>query len=362
MHINAKAEQIRFSLDGERVTISCRRHLQQRGYRDRDIEFADVAHHVGRLLDALLSCLPPPPASLVFLDRIPPRLRKEIESRLVDRRISSLSVGDSVDAYELHRAVKLATSPETDRAAIADCDLIPRHWDCRGVTQFMLAELLERVAAMRDYAPSTCGRIVKHWRSFFAWCELTPNPARGLASIVSRRHKDEVRPEWIDAMVGRCQVWEGRCWLRILQWTGCRLRESLRLRRCDFDLDRGRIVIDDTKRGVVREAPLYLEIESELPEDFALWPSCTPLFEWLTPGRCVRWFDAMRARANVPAWRPRFNSIRAMRANQLATDPRIKPEAYEILMGHTSKTAVSNYLSLDDSLVAIFRPGGMVLR
>jgi integrase len=362
MHVNARTQQIRFSLDGERVTLSCRRHLQQRGYLGGHIEFADVAQHVGRLLDALLSGLPPPPASLVFLDRIPRKLRMEIEERLLDRRKPSLSVGDSVDAYELHRAVELETTPETDRAAIADCDLIPREWDCRSVTEAMLRELLERLAGERGYAPSTRARIVKHWRTFFSWCELGSNPARGLGARVDRRQKDEVRPEWLDAMVDRCQVWEGRCWLRILQWTGCRLRESLSLRRCDFDLERGRITINDTKRGVVREAPLYREIECELPDDFAMWPEFTPLFSWMNHSRCIRWFDSIRERAGVPAWRPRFNAIRAMRANQLATDPRIKPEAYEILMGHTSKTAVANYLSLDDSTVALLRAGEMVLR
>lgn len=357
MHINAASEQIRFSIDGERVTLSCRRHLQR-----SPIDFRSVVQHVDRLLEARLAGMPPPPASLVFLDRIPRKLRTEIESRLLDRRKPSLSVGDSVDAYEAYRWAELETTPQTDRAAIADCDLIPREWDCRSVTDTMLRELLERLAVERGYSPSTRARIVKHWRTFFAWCELGSNPARGLRARVERRQKDEVRPEWIDAMVATSALWERRCWLRVLQWTGCRLGESLRLRVCDFDLERGRISINDTKRGVVREAPLYREIEAELPPWFGEMPAQAMLFEMLSGGNCAWCFDSMRERAGVPAWRPRFNSIRAMRANQLATDPRIKPEAYEILMGHTSKTAVANYLSLDDSTVTLLRGGEMVLR
>lgn len=352
MHIDPKREQIRFSLDGDRVTLSCRRHL-----RRSTIEFAILAHHIDRLLEARVAGLAPPPASLQFLDRIPRKLRSQIESRLIAK--PSLSLGDRLDEYEFYRATELATAVDTDRAVIEDCSLLPRDWDCRAITEQQLRELLEHVASQRSYAPSTCGRIVKHWRAFFNWLtaveSLATNPAKGLPYSIGRRTKDEVRPEWIDAMVDRCRVWEGRFWLRFLQWTGCRQRESLRLCRRDFDIGRRRIAINDTKRGVVREAPLYRAIEAELPSDFERWPPDQQLLSWLNPGRCVRWFDAMRERANVPQWRPRFNAIRAMRANQLAADPRIKPEAYQVLLGHSTRTAVANYLSLDDSMVEMLR-------
>lgn len=345
MHVDAQRQQIRFSLHGERVTFSCRRAL-----RSGSIDFSALANHVRRLLEARLAGLCPPATSVRFLDRLPRSLRETIASRLVAD--PSLSLGDRLDAYAASRW-EMGTSLASDLAVLRDCELLPRWWVCSTISETALREVLDMVTSEREYSDGTRWRVIKHWRTFFRWLvdqhAIASDPTRGFREVLARRDKAMVRSEWIDAMVAKCDFWVGRFWLRTLQWTGCRLRESLRIRFCDIDRDRQRIIIQDTKRGVLREAPLYRAIDMHLPD--RLPQREQTILDGIDEHTCRRWFDRLREQAGVPAWRPRFNSIRATRATQLAADPRVTRTAYQVLLGHSARTAVANYLQLDDSTV-----------
>lgn len=279
------------------------------------------------------------------------------------REKTAESLADSIDLFAAHRQT-LATKENTDAALLADVELLL--WLDRPLSLIdgeSLQGLLDEVGDEHEYAANTLAKIASHWNTFFNWLVMeglvARNPARGLKRSIERRDKPEVKPEWVDALVaaaltpnpspnGRGELREWAYWLRLVQWTGCRLREGLSLRPCDFDLTRRRINIVDTKRGCVRVNPLYPAIAEYLPDLAGLDPEL-PVLRHVTAATCYTGLARLQSLTGVERWSPPYNSFRATRANQLAAS--LNAQQAGLLMGHSAIVAQRNYLSVDDALI-----------
>lgn len=261
------------------------------------------------------------------------------------------SLADSIELFAAARQAG-ATKESTDAALLCDVEvLLELDQPPSLIDGESLRGLLDRVGDDREYAPNTLAKIATHWNTFFNWLVMVDvigsNPAKALKRSIERREKAEVRPEWIDRLVGAGDR-EWGYWLRLLQWTGCRLREGLSLRPCDLDLARRRINVVDTKRGCVRVNPMYPAIAEYLPDLAGLDPEL-PILRSVTSATCYTGLARLQHLVGIAAWSPPYNSFRATRANQLAAA--LSPQQAGLLLGHSAIVAQRNYLSVDDALI-----------
>ena len=274
------------------------------------------------------------------------------------------SLADSIELFAAHRQ-SAATKESTDAALMCDVEtLLELDRPPSLIDGESLQGLLDRIGDEREYASNTLAKVASHWNTFFNWLVMEDvigsNPAKQLKRSIERREKSEVRPEWIDRLVaaaltpspspkGRGEHGrEWAYWFRLLQWTGCRLREGLSLRPCDFDLARRRINIVDTKRGCVRVNPIYPAIAEYLPDLAVLDPEM-PVLRKVTQATCYSGLARLQDMVGIEPWSPPHNSFRATRANQLAAA--LSPQQAGLLLGHSAIVAQRNYLSVDDALI-----------
>ena len=180
---------------------------------------------------------------------------------------------------------------------------------------------------------------------------IATNPCAKLDRSIEPREKDLIRVEWLDQMVQSCSTIEERYWLRLMQWTGCRLREGLSLRARDFDLVKNRILIQESKNNRVRVNPIYPAIAGYVAELLRRLGPDDRVLARITEHNCYDWIYELQERVGVPRWSPPYNAFRATRANQLASDPTITPQQAGLLLGHSPMVARRNYLSVEDSLL-----------
>lgn len=319
------------------------------------LEYTRWRKHVRLILQSQRLDFPPPTTTLKWMAAIPRKQLEYLRERLYyydefDRG----SLVDWLDEYEASRQQGDA-SLRTDEATMRDCKRLVGTVvsDVRlidgGMLQDLLAELAERHAA------SSLGRIVKHWSTFFVWLQsqhvIESNPCVGLERSIEARPKDDVQPELIDELVRVCESDEERYWLRLLQWTGCRLREGLSLRAGDFDFEKRRITITETKNNRIRVNPLYPAVADLAGELVRGLEPGDRVLRRINGNTCYRWLYELRTRAGVPQWRPPHNAIRATRATQLASDPTITPQQAGMLLGHSVAVARRNYVSVDERLL-----------
>lgn len=322
------------------------------------VDAAGVARwrrHVRAILQAQRLETPPPAATVRWIQSLPRKQVEYLRARLyfesdVDRR----SLADWIDEYEAARQESDDATESTDAAVMRDCRrLLLATNELRLIDGGLLGDLLGELS--EQHAESSLGRMVKHWSAFFRWLEsqsaIESNPCVGLARSIEVRQKDDVRAEWLDALVRSCPTAEERYWIRLLQWTGCRLREGLSLRACDFDVDRRRITIHETKNNRIRINPLYPAIAEYADELLRGREPGEPVLQRITTHTCYRWLYELRDRVGVPQWRPTHNAIRATRATQLASDPSITPQQAGLLLGHSVAVARRNYVSVEERLL-----------
>lgn len=320
-------------------------------------EYKRWRRHIGLILQAQRLEVPPPAATLKWMASIPRKQLEYLRERLYIDPVEydRGSLVEWLDEYEAARQ-QGAASLSTDEAVMRDCQRLVGTVvsDVRLIDGGMLQDLLGELS--EQHSENSLGRMVKHWSAFFIWLQckkhvIESNPCLGLDRSIEARPKDDVRPEWIDKLVDLCESTEERYWLRLLQWTGCRLREGLSLRARDFDFDNRRITITETKNKRIRINPLYpavAELASELVQ--GLEPG-DRLLTRINGNTCYRWLHELRSRAGVPQWRPAHNALRGTRATQLASDPTITPQQAGMLLGHSVAVARRNYVSVDERLL-----------
>ena len=273
MHILSAEQQIRYRrVLGLKAGLQDTLSIKRFGLSDRD--FGRLCRNVEAILQAQRTDVEHLRAIHDWLDSIPRKLRGYLLDRLLadDRQFVVNQVVDlreSIDAYAIHRQ-ESDTAAKTDALVMHDVErLLDRcPSDVTRIDDGVLQDLLAELEDDRNYASNTLARHAKHWSAFFAWLiakgVIASNPCATLPKEISSRAKDEVRSEWVDVLVAKCSIDEERYWLRLLQWTGCRLREGLRLRVRDFDLSKSRIEITETKNDRVRVNPIYPAIAEYL--------------------------------------------------------------------------------------------------
>lgn len=297
-----------------------------------------------------------------WMESLPQRLRSYLLERLLKadpQFVSqhSVDLSESIEEYEAYRQ-SLSTSEKTDSLVMHDVErlLLRCPSDVNRIDQGLLEDLLSELQDEHGYQPNTLARHAKNWSAFFTWLRDTRkviprNPCDGLNKSITAKAKDEVRSDWIDAMVEACTSTEERYWLRLVQWTGCRLSEGLSLTVGDFDLERSSIAFNETKNDRIRINPIYPAIAPYLSELLAGLGKHDRVLTKITENTCHEWLYELRDRVGVPQWNPPYNAFRSTRANQLAADPSITPQQAGLLLGHSATVARRNYLSVEDSLL-----------
>jgi len=360
MHVDDRTRQIRYyRVLGPKAGLQDTLSVKRFGLSDRD--FGRLCRNVESILQAQRTDVEHLRAIHDWLDSIPRKLRDHLRSTLLahDRQFVVNQVVDlreSIDAYEIHRQ-GLTTKAATDSLVMHDIsrllDRCPS--DVTRVDALVLQDLLAELADDHSYSANTLARHAKHWSAFFNWLigrgAIASNPCATLPKEIATRPKDEVRPEWVDALVAKTLMFEEGYWLRLLQWTGCRLREGLRLRVRDFDLAKGRIEITETKNDRIRVNPIYPAIGKYLPGLLANRDPDERVLVHITENNCYDWLAELQHAAGVASWQPPYNAFRATRANQIAADRTISPQQAGLLLGHSATVARRSYLSVDDSLL-----------
>jgi integrase len=361
MHADDSERQIRFRhllgpKSGVQDTLSFKR------FRLSDREWSTTKRQIESILTAHRSETEHLRSTLEWVEALPTKQRAYLLTRLLadDPQFvtrQAVSLHESIDEYEAYRQ-ELGTSANTDSQVMHDVERLKLRCpsDVTRIDRGILEDLLSELADEHGYAPNTLARHAKNWAAFFTWLRdkrksIPRNPCDELDKSIGSKSKDEVQAEWIDQMVRSCKTTEERYWLRLVQCTGCRLREGLSLRVGDFDLSRSRIIFTETKNDRQRVNPIYPAIAIYLPELLHGRSPSDRVLTRITEHTCYDWLYELRDRVGVPQWQPPYNAFRATRANQLAADPSITPQQAGLLLGHSATVARRNYLSVEDSLL-----------
>jgi integrase len=350
----------------DRLQILCRSPyrpqftLSLKSYLGDDLPaICNLQWRVESLLQAQASGVDHIRSTRAWLESIPRKpFRNYLERMLLhcdpdyqrDQTVESLA--DAIDLFADARRQSTKSKWSTDEALLRDVELLLKlDLPLSLIDEESLQALLDRLGDEQELAANTLAKYAGRWHTFFKWLVkegwIASNPASGLKRAIERRDKPEIKSEWIDALVMAGDR-EWAYWLRLVQWTGCRLREGLSLRPCDFDVARRRINIVDTKRGCVRVNPLYSAIAEYLPDLAGLDPEL-PIVRNVTAATCYTGLARLQCLAGVERWSPPYNSFRATRANQLAAS--LNEQQAGLLMGHSAIVARQNYLSVDDALI-----------
>jgi integrase len=346
---------------GKCDTLSVKKFFPYAKASQMDTEWEKFVRHIKCIWDAQRNDVPHMQSTVQWFEKLPKKLANKVHKKLLAYDPAFVQTKHDLDEYiDLYAAYRAEqnTSLATDAAVMRHVELLRRRCpsDITRIDTGMLTDLLAELADERNYAPSTLARIAISWNTFFGWLmhiqrAISLNPCDELPKEISTREKDTIRTEWIDAMVRSCRTDEERYWLRLLQWTGCRLSEGLQLRIADFDFEKGRILITESKNDRVRVNPLYPAIGQYLYSLFKGREPTELVLKRMTYNTCYKWLRSMQDELGLPHWSPPYHAFRSTRANQLAADPNITPQQAGMLLGHSAVVARKNYLSVDDLLL-----------
>ena len=361
MHINHEMHQIRFRHElgpraGRQDTLSMRRF----GLSDRD--FHAAARQIETIFQAQRQDVEHLRTTHAWIESIPRKLQSYLRSRILAHDpefivAQIVSLHESIDEYAAYRATSDKSIVATDDNVMRDIELLRDRCpsDVTRIDAGLLGDLLLDLVDEFAYSENTLARIAIRWSIFFNWLRnrgvIAVNPCEKLAKVIGTKAKDEVRTEWVDRLVAACDTTEERYWLRLMQWTGCRLGEGLSLRVCDVELPKGRITFTETKNARRRANPIYPAIAEHLPTLLLGRHPEDPILRSITRANCYDWLYGLLDRLGIERWSPPWNAFRSTRANQLAADRTISPQDAGMLLGHSATVARRNYLSVQDSLL-----------
>lgn len=301
-----------------------------------------IQRHVDEIIASQTADLPIPRATTLWLDRLDP----EIKSKLTCITGSVRTVSTSIDEYLHSKRDSLATS--TVESVTRSLSLLADSCGDRRIDGVSP----EDVAAAYDLleqSASTRGKIAKDWKAFFHWCEdnrwIVANPAKRLRTTVSVREKQFVSVETISKILAVCEDPELRLVIVLSRFGGLRISSEIRDFSSDsIDHKQKRIRITDTKRGVIREIPLFREIAAELP---APGVDLLPRLASLSHARITQMFAETVRKAGLAPWPVPWHSMRASRETELITAFGLATASKWI--GNSEKVAMTSYAIIPDS-------------
>jgi len=301
-----------------------------------------IQRHVDEIIAAQTADLPIPRQTALWLDRLDP----EIKSKLTCITGSIRTVRTAIDEYLNAKRDLLATSTaESVGRSLAWLSDACGDRRIDGVSPEEIATVYDSL----EQGASTRGKIAKDWKAFFHWCEdnrwIVANPAKRLKTTVSVREKRFVSVETIERVLQACDDPELRLVIVLSRFGGLRISSEIR-DFADSSIDRAlkRIKITDTKRGVVREIPLFREIAAELPAPgVELLPTIASLSH---SGITQRFLEVVR-KAGIDPWPVPWHSMRATRETELITAFGLATASKWI--GNSEKVAMTSYAIIPDS-------------
>ncbi len=327
--------------------------LSLKKFRLSDREWSAFTRNVESILAAHRTDVPHMRHTIEWVDALPKRLGDYLRAKLLAADPAFVqtkyNLDESIGLYEAYRSEQ-KTSLATDAAVMRDVERLRLRCpsDITRIEPGLLSDLLAELADEHSYAPNTLARIAKHWHAFLRMAHT--HRASNLDQSVRRSREGDRHarkghyPHRVDRRDGAIlQTDEERYWLRLLQWTGCRLREGLQLRISDIDLEKGRILITETKNDRLRVNPLYESIAEYVPALIKGREPAELVLKWMTYNTCYKWLRLMQVKLGLPHWSPPYQSFRSTRANQLAADPTITPQQAGMLLGHSAVVARKNY-------------------
>lgn len=301
-----------------------------------------IQRHVDEIIASQTADLPIPRQTALWLDR----LDSEIKAKLTAITGSVRTVRSSIDEYLHAKRDSLASSTaESVARSLAWLADSCGHRRIDGVSTEDVATAYDSL----EQAASTRGKIAKDWKAFFHWCEdnrwIVANPAKRLKTTVSVRKKQFVSVESINKILAVCDDSELRLVIVLSRFGGLRISSEIR-DFSDSSIDRKlkRLRINDTKRGVTREIPLFREIAAELPA-----PGVEPLprLREMSHSGITRLFVECVRKAGIDPWPVPWHSMRASRETELITAFGVATASKWI--GNSEKVAMTSYAIIPDS-------------
>jgi hypothetical protein len=305
-------------------------------------EAVAVQRHVDEILASQTADLPIPRQTAIWLDR----LDHELKAKLTCITGSVRTIGTAIDEYLASKQDQLATS--TMDSVTRSLSLLSDAVGSRRVDG-VSSEDVASVYDSLEQSTSTRGKIAKDWKAFFHWCEdnrwIIANPAKRLRTTVAVREKQFVSAEIVGRILDACEDPEMRLVIVLSRWGGLRISSEIRdFGDASIDRTAKRIKINDTKRSVVREIPLFPEIMAALP---AAGEDPLPTVRHLSHAAITSRLQACATKAGVENWEAPWHSMRASRETELIASFGLATAAKWI--GNSEKVAMANYALVPDS-------------
>jgi hypothetical protein len=305
-------------------------------------EAVAVQRHVDEILAAQTADLPIPRQTAIWLDR----LSMDLKSKLVCITGSIRTVRSAIDEYLHSKRDKLAAS--TVESVTRSLEILGDAIGTRRIDGVSAEEIASIYDAL-EVGESTKGKIAKDWKTLFNWCEdhrwILSNPAKRLSTAVRVREKHFVTIETAEKILAACADPELRLVVALSRFGGLRISSEIRDFTADsIDHTAKRIKINDTKRGVVREIPIFPELAKWLPA-----PGVEPLptLSQLSHAGITARFNACVLKAGLETWDAPWHSMRASRETELIAAFGLATASKWI--GNSEKVAMANYALVPDS-------------
>jgi integrase len=274
-----------------------------------------VQRHVDEIIASQTAEIPIPRQTQQWLERCDASLRSKLQCITGAAR----TVQTAIDEYLGAR--RSAWSDATYDSVYRSLDVLA---DACGVVNLTAihADAVTEAHEAIELAPSTCGKIAKDWRAFFAWCVdskwISENPARHLSTAIAVRAKTFIPADTIQRVVDACECPAMAVVIALSRWGGIRVSSEIRsLIWESIDRTAKRIQIIDTKRGCERDIPLFPEIAATL-DRHGDGPLCGDILD-LSHAEITRRFHLALDRCSVPHWPAPWHSMRASRETELIT-------------------------------------------
>ncbi len=274
------------------------------------------------------------------------------------------TLDDAIVRYMRDIAIRTPKSFDAKRFALGVWSRLIGPLQIQKVTAVMISEIrtnMHRGRLGRELAPATVNRYMaclSHVLTIAAreWGWIPASPMSAVTKLKEPRGRvrflsDNERKRLLDACKLSCNS-QMYAIVVVAISTGMRKSEILGLRRSDVDLDRHRIILQDTKNGDRRSVPLVGLAATLVGELWDRDQDSEFLFASPTGGR---FFDLKRPWKNAlrqaQIFDFRFHDLRHCAASYLAMSGATSHEIAEVL-GHKSLDMVKRYTHLCDTHVS----------
>jgi integrase len=302
-----------------------------------------IHRHVDEIIAAQTADLPIPRATQRWLDQFPNR---ELVAKLVPVLGTAKMLSSVVDLFldEKSRSVTASTLASIQNSLQPLTDAFGSQ-QVQSVDSVALRSIHDGLCV----GFSTRGKFAAHWRQFFAWCVknryAVDNPAAELSTATMVGGKHYVAAETIETIIAATDDPHLRAAIALARWGGIRMPSELYPISADsIDTSRQRLRIQDPKRDMVREIPIFPEL---VPHIEAIRTMYVSGLTTLSPSGITDRVKKLLTLVNIKPWPRLWHSMRATRETELIKAYGINAAC--LWLGNSERVALKHYSLVDDA-------------